>query len=125
VACLGVRKRVEKAPKGLECLVFQGFFGIWTGLDGGTPWVVGRQGVNHRAYLRGLRESNFALRKMGNFRSKAAGKMVTNESLAARNLTAASRSANVRAQISRPLGAYARFDCGDFWSRLRESFGSD
>jgi len=36
--------------------------------------------------------------------AKLLGKMVTNESLAARNLTAVSHSANVRAQTLRPLG---------------------
>ena len=56
--------------------------------------------------------------KVGNFRSNAAGKMATNESLAGRNLTAASRSANVRAQTLRPLGAYAHLN---FVVRVRAS----
>jgi hypothetical protein len=55
--------------KGLEVLVFQGFFGLldpaWTGP---TPGVVVPQGIDLGAYLRQFRQSGVFRREMGNFR---------------------------------------------------------
>ncbi len=59
--------------------------------------------------LMGLAHRNRDFGKLGNFRSKLLGKMVTNESLAARNLTAACHSTGFRAQTCGPWELYRCF----------------